>query len=284
MRIKWILNNNAVICDDKNGIEKVIKGKGIAFGLKKGDVIDPKKIERIFEISEKEIQRRYQEVLLTIPEDCIDISEEIIDMIKNTVDQEISDSIYITLTDHISNLMERLQMGIVFDDFLLWDVKHLYPKEYLAGQEAVKIIENRFHVHVRDDEASFIALHIVNAELDGNMNHVIETTKLVEDISDIVVSDFGLELNKESLAYSRFLMHLRVFMERIVKDEVHKSESNNEIIIESLKKSYPQQFDTTIKIINYISKRFDINYNGEVLYLLIHIIKITNEGIKGGEV
>lgn len=40
MRIKKILNNNVITFESQNGDENIAMGKGIAFGKKKGDLVD----------------------------------------------------------------------------------------------------------------------------------------------------------------------------------------------------------------------------------------------------
>lgn len=49
---------------------------------------------------------------------------------------------------------------------LLWETQRFYNHEYLIGKEALSIIKNRLIIDLPEDEAGFIALHIVNAELD----------------------------------------------------------------------------------------------------------------------
>lgn len=41
-------NNSAALVQDDQGQEQVVLGKGVGFGLKKGDKIDESKIERRF--------------------------------------------------------------------------------------------------------------------------------------------------------------------------------------------------------------------------------------------
>lgn len=45
MKIKRILNHNAIVVKDQNE-EKILLGAGIAFNKKKNDIVDPSKIEK----------------------------------------------------------------------------------------------------------------------------------------------------------------------------------------------------------------------------------------------
>lgn len=277
MVIKRILNNNAVMCLDEHNNEVILKGKGIAFQKKSGDTVDSKKIETVFKSQNVETIHRYQEMLVDVPDDIIEVSENIIELIKNNLEKELSDKIYVTLTDHISNLIERIRMGIVFDNGLLWEIKRLYKDEYQIGLKAVEIIRKEFDVKVEDDEANFIALHIVNAEIsNADLDDIIKITKMIEDVYDIVESDFDLCLDKDSLDYTRFLIHLRIFFERILNKSHLKHEENSELL-DTLKEKFPKQYKTVLKILDYVSGEYKEVLDGEVIYLLIHVIKLTNQ-------
>lgn len=45
-------------------------------------------------------------------------------------------------------------------------MKEYYVKEYEVGKMAQKLVKEREEVALSDDEAAFIALHIINAEED----------------------------------------------------------------------------------------------------------------------
>lgn len=260
---------------DEAGNEIIVKGKGISYNKKNGDTIDEAKIDKIFVLDSQEANRRYQEILIHIPDDCINACEKMIEVIKETIDKDVSDKIYVTLTDHIFNLLERVKMGIVFDNALLWDVKRLYKDEYQVGLKIVDMIRDQFDIKIHDDEAGFIALHIVNAEINCDFRDVIEVTGMIEDVYEIVESYFDLDIDKDSLEYTRFIMHLRVFFERILNKK-NISYERSQKLLQSLKEEYSEQYRCTKKILNYVSMKYDTPLEGEVLYLLIHIIKLTD--------
>ncbi len=275
MDIKKILNNNAVVTLDTSGEEIIVKGKGIAFKKSVGDMIDESRIEKKFVLDNKETNRRYQEIIVNIPNDCIEVSEEVIEIIKQDIEKNLSDQIYVTLTDHISNLLERISMGITFNNTLLWDVKRMYKKEYQAGLKAVEIIRKRFDIKITDDEASFIALHIVNAEMNIEFQEVFEITAMIDKIYSIVEEEFNLEVDKEDLSYNRFIMHLRFFFERIINKRSLGVETNGNIL-DMMKKEYPKQYECVKKICDYISSKYAEPIDGEILYLMLHVVKLTS--------
>ena len=48
MRIKKVFNNNVILAHDENFVEKVLLGRGLAFGKKEGDEVDQDKVDKIF--------------------------------------------------------------------------------------------------------------------------------------------------------------------------------------------------------------------------------------------
>lgn len=48
MIIKRVLNNNTIISSNSKGVDVLLMGKGIAFGKKKGQVVDMEQIEKTF--------------------------------------------------------------------------------------------------------------------------------------------------------------------------------------------------------------------------------------------
>lgn len=274
MIIKRVLNNNAIMVLDERGEEMIVKGKGIAFHKSSGDEVEESKIEKIFTLDSKETTRKYQDVLVNTPEDCIEVGEEAIALIKSSLDKTLSDKIYVTLTDHIDNLLERIRMGIIFNNSLLWDVKRMYPEEYKAGLKVVELMRKRFDIKISDDEACFVALHIVNAEMDVNFEDTYAITAMIDEIYEMVCEDFHLNIDKESLEYTRFIMHLRFFFERLIKKESIKVEKNKDIL-GYMQKDYAKQYACVQRIIAYISTKYDEPIEGEVIYLLIHIVKLT---------
>ena len=78
MIIDKILNNNVIIVKDKNNVEKIIMGRGIAFHKKIGDEIEKKKIEKVFTLTNSVALNKLQELVVDIPLEYLEITEEIV--------------------------------------------------------------------------------------------------------------------------------------------------------------------------------------------------------------
>jgi len=274
MVIKRIYNHNVVLATKANGEEVVLIGKGLAFGSTKGDAVDSEKITKVFTMTQ-DVNDKFATIIKDIPYEYLLLSEEVINKIKEKSSQELNDGIYVTLTEHIDNLVNRIEMGIVFDATLLLNVKNLYKEEYALGQMAVKMIQDRLSIEIDESEASFIALHIINAKMDSNMNRMYEITKLIEDILAVVLNHFDIDFSGTN--GDRFITHCRFFANRVLDENDNKMETNvNSNSYALMKYSYKKQADCIEEIEKLFLKKYGYYVDdNEKLYLLLHLIKLT---------
>ena len=167
MKIEKVLNNNVVVALDENGAETVLMGRGLGFGRRAGDEAPPDKVEKRFTLHSDQLSDRFQQLITSIPLPHFLMSERIINHAKIALGKELSDSIYVTLPDHISAAVNRYKEGIVLPNPLLWDIRQLYKDEFRVGLKANEIVKEETGVEFTEDEAAFIALHFVNAQLGG---------------------------------------------------------------------------------------------------------------------
>ncbi|MCB2339619.1 BglG family transcription antiterminator LicT [Clostridium estertheticum] len=277
MKIDKIINNNLVRAFDNKDKEVLVMGCGLGYKKNVGEVIDAKKIEKIYKIDNKNISDKLMTLLADIPLEHVQASNEIISYAKYSLGKKLNDNIYISLTDHISFAIERVKQNMEFHNALLWEIKRFYNHEFLIGMEALKIIKNRLGVDLPEDEAGFIALHIVNAELNsGNIDETIFVTKLIQNILNIVKYHYKIDLDEYSLNYERFITHLKFFAQRMISGQ--EIESDDENFCEMIKKQYKDTYECTEKIATYVSKEFNHKLTQEeMMYLTVHIRRITKQ-------
>jgi len=271
--ISKVINNNVVSAYDDEQHELVIMGRGIAFQKKSGDPIDEERIEKVFSIQNKDISEKFKTLLYDIPIEYMQVCEAIIDHARTTLSKTLNDSIYVTLTDHITFAIERHQKGMDIKNALLWEIKRLYKEEFMCGVEAIRIIQDKLNIHLPEDEAGFIAMHIVNAELNEEMPNVIQITKLIQDILNIVKYHFQIDLDEESLNYFRFVTHLKFFGQRLFNET--QMENQNEFLYEVVKEKNTAAFQCAEKINDYVQKEYNRSLiEDEMLYLTLHIDRV----------
>ena len=197
MNVTKVINNNIVISENEEKQELVVMGKGLGFKKKPGDVIDDTKIEKVYLSTQEWNVTKLTQLLSSIPIEHIQVANEIISFAKVSLGKKLSEKLFLTLTDHINYAIERYQNGMEIKNALLWEIKRFYNHEYLIGKEALSIIKNRLAIELPEDEAGFIALHIVNAELDmAQVSQVSEMAKIIQHILNIVKYHFSMELDE----------------------------------------------------------------------------------------
>lgn len=274
MVINQIINNNVVSAVDEKGQEVVAMGRGLGFGIKPGAKVDEKKIEKIFRMEDESLAGQLKELLSNMPLEHAQISNDVISYAKETQKLKLNQSIYVTLTDHINFTIERYHQGIQLENALLWDIKRFYRQEYLIGQFAIEMINNRLHIELRDDEAGFIALHFINAEYNTTIKDTLGIPNLIQGALDIVKQELDITFDENSLHYERFLTHLKFLLQRVYRHELLPNEEYE--LAQMMISKYPVEYSCSKKIADYIEKQTNSKISGEeIMYLSIHIRRVS---------
>ncbi|PHV70770.1 transcription antiterminator BglG [Sporanaerobium hydrogeniformans] len=275
MKVVKVINNNLIKSfDDKNN-EVLAMGCGIGFKKKPGDEIEERLIDKVYTCNDQTTSNQLIKLLEKIPLEHIQATNEIISFAKASLGKKLNPNIYISLVDHINFALERYKKGVILKNALLWEIKKLYNHEFLVGKEALHIISRRLGVNLPEDEAGFIALHLVNALMDDlSMEKTTDMTKMIQKILSIIKYHFNLELDEYSIHYERFITHLKFFAQRIFTGI--KIEDQDTQFIEVLRLKYKKEYECTLKIRDYIKQEFDWDLTeDEMIYLTIHINRIT---------
>lgn len=278
MRVKKVINNNIVVSLDHSNQELIVMGKGIGFKRKAGDEVDAAAIEKVYSITKEWNVNKLTNLLLAIPLEEIQVANDIISFAKVSLGKKLSENLFLMLSNHIHFALARHQEGIQLKNALLWEIKRFYNHEFLIGKEALSMIQSRLQISLPEDEAGFIGLHIVNAELSGSeVNQVSEMTQTIQAILNIVKYHFNMELDEYSLNFERFVTHLKFFVQRVFTD-VHLDGDETAGLMFMLKDKYPKEYQCALKIGEYIQKQLGRKLdNDELIYLTIHIKRITSE-------
>ncbi|MGL5313013.1 MAG: BglG family transcription antiterminator LicT [Peptostreptococcaceae bacterium] len=276
MKVEKVLNNNAFISLDENGQEIIIMGKGIAFGKKQGQEVQLSGGYKIFSNSDLELNQRLKQIVSDIPEEYMKITEQVVLILEKEYDKKVNDIIYVTLTEHIHGAVERFKKGIQIKNPLLMDIKRLFKDEYEVSKQILESIEGEFGISFDEDEAGYIAQHIVNAQLDDDMTDVVNITKTMQEILNVIKYSYRMEFNEESIYYYRFVTHLKFFAQRILNKSSY--EDDNEEIFEVFKDKYINSYNCVLKINNLMKQTYNYELSkDEQLYLMIHIERITTK-------
>ncbi|MGN8646186.1 BglG family transcription antiterminator LicT [Gracilibacillus sp. HCP3S3_G5_1] len=277
MKLKKSLNNNVVLAKTDKHQEVVVFGKGISFNLKPGDEIDSNKISKIFTLQTRDLSMQMANLLKEVPVEYVEIAQNIIAYAREKLNIMISDYTLLTLTDHINFAISRYKKGEEIRNVLLWEAKKFYKAEFEVGLKALEIIKEKTGIIFNEDEAGFIAMHLVNTQIEGNeINKTIKITKIVQDILGIIKYHFKMEFNEDSWNYGRLVTHLKFFAQRILaKDRM----DNDDDLFSQVRQKYPEAFACVKKIETYVLNGYNRQIaDAEMVYLVLHISRVTSRG------
>ncbi|MFG1172471.1 BglG family transcription antiterminator LicT [Erwiniaceae bacterium CAU 1747] len=283
MKIAKVLNNNVVMVQDEHGHELVVMGRGLAFKQRAGDQLDPQRVEKTFALKSRELTGRLSELLSEIPIEVVIASECVIALARQQLGSALHEGqVAIALTDHLHFALIRHQQNLPIRNVLQWEIRSLYPKEYGIGLAALDIIEKRLKVRMNEDEAGFIALHLVNAQLDSEMPAVVHITKFMQAILHIVKYQLQLDYQTDSLSYNRFVTHLKFFSQRMLGKRGVCSDDDS--LHDVVRDRYPQAYQCVDKIDRHIIKHYHYPLSSEErMFLTIHIERVRKETLALGE-
>ena len=278
MRIKKLINNNILCVVDKKGNELIVTGRGIGFQRHRGEFVDPALVERTYRMEEKSEQKKLRELVEKIPIEHLALTEALIEHIKTQIPQKLNQSLLITLADHISFAIARKAQGVEFSNPLKGSIMCYYPTEYHLGQHCLKVVREQLGVALQEDEAAFIALHIVNAELNTNMSEMYDITNLIEGALSVVEYFYQRKFDRESLDFNRFVVHLRYFAQRLLQGKMMEDDQGEHDVMfrQLIMKNCKEHYKCAQCIGDYVKNTYQKTLSEEELtYLTIHLKRIS---------
>ncbi len=280
MLIKQVFNNNVVLVDDDlKKREYILIGKGLGFQKKKGMKVDIDRVEKKFISDDASVKKRLIALAEEVDPDIFDATSEMIGRIEKELGQDLYKYIYLSLTDHIAFAIKRNKEGILVRNSFLHEIKRIYKNEFAAAMLALEYLNERFNVDLNEDEAGFIAIHIVNSYYQGNSDKYdedINVLKIMKDILNIIRYYYKIDYDEDDLDYDRLVTHVRFFAKRVLLRK--KLDDNNDDLLELVKIKYDRAYGCVEKINDYIMNNYSYEIgNDEKLYLILHIDRVTRK-------
>lgn len=245
MKLLRKINNNAAVAQDNRGREMVVLGRGVGFHPMPYELTDLSVVYRTF----YDVDPQYYEILSNLP---------------------------FTLADHIAFAQQREKQGIRMAAPLHYDVQHLYPREYELGLRALETVRLRTSSSLPRAEAVNIALHIVNAELEGSdLSSTLTAVEVLDEVTTSVEQELGITLDRESYNYARFAMHIQFLVRRLSAGVAMEQGSGK--MLDELSLEYPAVYHCACAVAQGIEQRHGWHCSrDEVLYLMLHIYRVQN--------
>lgn len=272
MKLLRKINNNAAVAQDNRGREMVVLGRGVGFHPMPYELTDLSVVYRTF----YDVDPQYYEILSNLPEDALLAAADITEQAEITLRTELNPNLPFTLADHIAFAQQREKQGIRMAAPLHYDVQHLYPREYELGLRALETVRLRTSSSLPRAEAVSIALHIVNAELEGSdLSSTLTAVEVLDEVTTSVEQELGIVLNRESYNYARFAMHIQFLVRRLSAGAAMEQGSGK--MLDELSREYPAVYHCACTVAQDIEQHHGWHCScDEVLYLMLHIYRVQN--------
>lgn len=275
MKIEKIINNNIVVSEDNEGNEIIVMGRGIGFKRKAGMEIPQEMVEKIFKLENEDSMERFKDMVKNLPMEYLKLSAEIIAYAKEQLDVKLSETVYLTLTDHISFTIDQYKKGRTFQNMLLEEVKRFYTDEYMVGMHAISMIQERTGCDLQEDEAASIALHLVNAEFGLKVNDTWKMTNMMWDMMNLIEYELGIQ--KEDAYYKGWMtVNLKFLAHRMLWLEPERKQPDP-TLFEFIRNHYGEEYALTGRIRQFLKEKYECEMTEEEnLYLVLNIKRIKD--------
>jgi beta-glucoside operon transcriptional antiterminator len=277
IKIKKVLNSSVVLVEDeKQQKEYILFGKGIGYGQKTGNVIEEHQADQMFIPVENVQVKEYLGLLDAIPPVFIELTQQIVNYAENKLNTKLNTGIYFTLMDHLNFAVERYKKNINITNRVYWEIQNYYSEEFEIGVYALKLMNKTLDIEMPREEAANIAFHLVNAQGEKEESKdAMKTAKMIGSIVNLVRYSLNINLDPKNIHYSRFITHVRFFVERFYADKMLEEKEN--VLFKQIAVLYPQAMDGAFKIKEYLNQVYGKDIPKEELaYLAVHIHRLIS--------
>ncbi|MBN9176613.1 MAG: PRD domain-containing protein [Microbacterium sp.] len=271
-----VLNNNVVIQIDESGRERVLMGRGIGFGLKPTDAIDPARVEKTFILDAGDGAENELRLLAEVPYPVLEAVSRAVDGAERTLGRALGRGFTIAVIDHIQFVLERLDQGVRIPAASMPELRVLHPQEFAAAAEMAASIATALERPLPPEESVFLTMHLLNATRDEPNGTAALLFRRVQHVVITVENGLGVHLDTESLDYARFVLHVQFLLQRLVSRTMLRSHDTS--FFEFAKHSYPASFEIATEVKDYVRAATESELTDEeVLYLIVHIERLKSQ-------
>lgn len=271
-----VFNNNVVLAADPVAGEVILTGRGLGFQARAGDRVDPEKVARVFVPTDGRDPDHLAELLAAIPPEHVLLVAEALAEVE--LDLLLRNpALVVAMADHVSFALKRQQAGLVVEYPLVAEVQHLYAEEYRQASALLTAINRRVGGQLPGSEAVGLALHLVNAGFaSGDLSYTYQMTGLIQQMVEVIVGTFGMELSPDSVSMGRFITHLRYLFVRIQQHQQLAGEAG--AIGVAIRAAYPDASACAARLGALLELRLGAALtDDEVAYLTLHVARVSGD-------
>lgn len=271
-----VLNNNVVISIDESGRERVLMGRGLGFGLRPSDIVDPAKVEKTFILDEGPNGEREQQLLADAPYPVVEAVTVAVDVAERTLGRDLGHHVTIAVIDHVQYVLERLDQGLRIPTTSMPELRVLHPQEFTAATQMAASISSQLERTLPPEEAVFLTMHLLNATRDEPNGTAALLFRRVQHVVDVVERGLGVRLDVDGPDYARFILHIQFLLQRLVNRTMLSSSDTS--FFEFAKHSYPAAYAIAEQVKAYVDAATSADLTDEeLLYVIVHVERLKTQ-------
>ena len=210
-------------------------GKGIAFGKKPGQRVQPGEDARIYSLTELTERGNARAIVQGVSPDSLELASAVLDRAEKEFGK-IDRSIVFPMADHLDFAIRRIQNGEQISNPLTDDIRVMFYKEYKVASCIRELLKERLQIEIDEHEIGYIALHVHSAIVEEKVSQAMEVARAVSgeklkmNINDYMSVKFpaafraaekickemetSLKLPMEDIEIGYLAMHMERMMDR----------------------------------------------------------------------
>ncbi|WP_368901731.1 sigma 54-interacting transcriptional regulator [Oceanobacillus oncorhynchi] len=141
-----------------------------------------------------------------ISEDTLELTKKLIKYSEDKLDASWSKKVFYAFAIHISNMIERIQLGLPIHNPRLEQIKFQHPDVFQVALDCVKMMNEYFDADIPEDEAGFITLFFIydeyeNQSIDSKTRVIVLThgngtaSSLVTTVNELLNTSYAIPVN-----------------------------------------------------------------------------------------
>lgn len=257
-------------------------GRGIAFGKRKGQLVDPSAVEQTFVPEQGMSGERLSMTLSEIPAEILSIATLLESKVRAEGALELSNSFILPLADHLHYAVVRARDGVRVEYPLAPEVTVLYPREVEYGRTVLQMVRERLQVELDPNEAIPLALHLVNAQFaTADMSQAFRMTEVFAQVFEIIEASYERKIDPDSMSAARFVTHLRYLFVRASRASANHTEDDEvsqPSLLAALRADVPRAYACAQKVLLVLQMQLKHSLTrDELTYLTIHIARLARD-------
>ena len=123
-------------------------------------------------------------------------------------------------------------------------------------------------------------MHLIDAQSRAKEPMAERIVGLIGEITNIVRLVGHIEYDKDSLAYYRFVTHLKFFAKRMFTGKQHPGEEIDEDMAQMIATKYALAHDCVGKVAAFLKEKYGYDVSeDEKFYLTIHVAKVIKQSM-----